>query len=73
MDGMPDPTQIVVKRRLALILPVVVLLIVAELVWAGRVWMALLVALGGIWVFEFIYARSLARGPVSSPWLREAP
>lgn len=59
---MPEPTKLHIKSHLRLLPPLVVLLILVELVWSARVWMIFLVALGGIWVFEFLWAQSLARG-----------
>src|SRR5581483_5532025 len=59
---MPEPSKVILKRNLSLILPLIVLLIAVELVWSERVWMMLVIALGGIWLFEFLWARSLARG-----------
>jgi uncharacterized protein (DUF58 family) len=45
------------------VLPVVILLLLAvELLWSERVWMMLLLALGGIWLLDSLWARSLARG-----------
>lgn len=59
---MPEPNQVSIKRTLFLVPPVMVLLIIAELVWSDRIWMLFLVALGGMWIFEFLWARALARG-----------
>lgn len=38
------------------------LLILIALLWSERVWMMLVVTLGGVWLFEFLWARALARG-----------
>src|SRR5581483_3520843 len=59
---MPEPTKIILKHNISVMLPLLLLLIGVELVWSERVWMMLIVALGGIWLFEFVWARSLARG-----------
>lgn len=59
---MPEPDQVRLKQNLGLLLPLVVLLILVELIWSEQVWMIFLVALGGVWAFEFLWARSLVRG-----------
>lgn len=38
------------------------LALIAEMVWSERVWMMLFVALGGVWLFEYVWARALRRG-----------
>lgn len=58
---MPEPGKVSVKRTLFIIPPLIALLIGAELLWADRVLMVCLVALGGVWLFEFVWAKSLAR------------
>lgn len=38
------------------------LALTAEIVWSERVWMMVVVALGGLWLFEWVWARMLRRG-----------
>jgi len=58
---MPEPNKLIIKRTLFLVPPLVALLVVAELLWSDRVWMSFLVAVGGIWIFEWLWVHSLAR------------
>lgn len=45
------------------VLPILILaLIIIQLLWPTRVWMMLLVSLGGIWLIDFWWTRMLARG-----------
>ena len=59
---MPEPTQVKIKRNLRFVPLLIALLIGVELLWSQSVWMMLVVALGSIWLFEFLWARSLRRG-----------
>lgn len=59
---MPEPTLIRTRRNLYLMPILIMLLIVVELLWSERVWVMIVVALGGVWLFEFLWARALARG-----------
>lgn len=59
---MPEPTRVSVKSNLRLLPVLVVFLFALELLWSERVWMMLTVALGGMWLIDFLWARSLARG-----------
>ncbi len=63
MQGeMPESTRTRVQLNLRLLPLLVVLLSVVELLWSQRVWMMLLVGMGGIWLIDFVWARALARG-----------
>jgi uncharacterized protein (DUF58 family) len=59
---MPEPNRITVKLRIRLFPVVFVLLLVMELVWSTRIWMMLLVALGAVWLLDYLWARGIARG-----------
>lgn len=59
---MLEPTRIEIKLRVRVLPFLVVLLFGLELLWSTRIWMMLLVAMGGIWLFDFWWARALARG-----------
>lgn len=39
-----------------------VLFVAVELLWPQRAWMMLVIGLGGAWLLDFLWARSLARG-----------
>lgn len=57
-----EPARINIKQKLRAAPLLIPLLILVELLWSERVWMMLVVVLCGIWLFEFLWARALARG-----------
>lgn len=59
---MPEPPQVKIKRTFWLMPLLLAVLILVALLWSERVWMMLLVALGAVWLFDYLWARSLARG-----------
>lgn len=59
---MPEPTRVQVKLKLRVLPLLIAALGILELVWAERVWMMLVVTIGGIWLLDFLWARALAGG-----------
>ena len=59
---MPEPVRVKIKRTIRGLPLLLALAIGVELLWSERVWMMLIVALGGLWLLEYVWMRALARG-----------
>lgn len=59
---MPETNHVKIKLKLRIVPLLVATLVIVELLWAERVWMMVLLAVGSIWLLDLLWARSLARG-----------
>lgn len=61
-EKMSVPVSVKQKANLRFLPFLLVPILLAEVIWSERVWMILLVALGGLWLLEYLWARALTRG-----------
>jgi len=60
MKTSSHPNKLLLQSRLWPVLTALLLLL--QILWPSKVWMAMLIILGGAWLLSFLWARSLARG-----------
>lgn len=57
-----EPTRIQIQRNFRYLALLLAALLLVEALWPERVWMMPVAALGAVWLLDWVWARSLARG-----------